>query len=453
MNDRISPPLTAHGIYGGLLSAQGLDLQQREAIRTEVHTWRTDAGTGVTFVEARGLPIVDVVLRFNAGTASVDPPSLAALTLYMLDEGSLRFNAAEHAQRIERLGAVVEKQIRHDYATLSLRSVSTKALLDPAIELFTSLATQPAFPAPALEKVKRQLVLHDAARARQPVHRARSEAYRHLFSGHPYGQPQGSTAQALDAVTPADLRAFHRRAYSATNLEMVVVGDLSRIEAQAMAQRISQALPQGWAAAELPAAPQTSGTSINIEQAGAGNAVLFALPIDVPANDPEYLALKLACEVLSVGSDSRLMKALRKHRGLTYDIYSQLVPKRVGGLFAIEWEIAPPYVKSSQALVEALLHDLVLHGPTEAELQLACQQLAGQLLRTVAQNKRLAELLTETTQERQPADHLNTYNERLAELTPAAVRDVMQRRFDLTRRVLVSVGPAADQQPLPASDQ
>lgn len=453
MNDRISPPPAAHGIYGGLLSAQGLDLQQREAIRTEVHTWRTDAGTGVTFVEARGLPIVDVVLRFNAGTASVDPPSLAALTLYMLDEGSLRFNAAEHAQRIERLGAVVEKQIRHDYATLSLRSVSTKALLDPAIELFTSLATQPAFPAPALEKVKRQLVLHDAARARQPVHRARSEAYRHLFSGHPYGQPQGSTAQALDAVTPADLRAFHRRAYSATNLEMVVVGDLSRIEAQAMAQRISQALPQGWAAAELPAAPQTSGTSINIEQAGAGNAVLFALPIDVPANDPEYLALKLACEVLSVGSDSRLMKALRKHRGLTYDIYSQLVPKRVGGLFAIEWEIAPPYVKSSQALVEALLHDLVLHGPTEAELQLACQQLAGQLLRTVAQNKRLAELLTETTQERQPADHLNTYNERLAELTPAAVRDVMQRRLDLTRRVLVSVGPAADQQPLPASDQ
>ena len=41
----------------------------------------------------------------------------------------------------------------------------------------------------------------------------------------------------------------------------------------------------------------------------------------------------------------------------------------------------------------------------------------------------------------------------LAELTPEAVRDVMQRRFNLTRRVLVSVGPVADQQPLPASDQ
>jgi zinc protease len=69
------------------------------------------------------------------------------------------------------------------------------------------------------------------------------------------------------------------------------------------------------------------------------------------------------------------------------------------------------------------------------------------------QNKPLAELLTETTQQRQPADHQNTYNEGLAELTPEAVRDVLQRRFDLTRRVLVSVGPAADQQPLPASDQ
>jgi zinc protease len=453
MTDNVLAPLAANSIYGGLVSAQGLELDHFEAIKTPVHAWRTDAGSGVKFVEARGLPIVDVKLRFKAGTALSDPPSLAALTLYMLDEGSQRFDAIEHAERLERLGTVVERQIRREHTTLSLRSLSAQALLDPAIDLFTELVAKPAFHNAMLEKIKRQLVLHEASRASLSVLRARSEAYHHLFSGHPYGHPQGSTEQALDAVTTDDLKAFHQRAYSANNLEMVIVGDLSRREAQGIAQRISQALPQGWAAADLPAAPETTGTTINVEQAGASNTILLALPMNVPANNPEFLALVLASEVLGSGLDSRLMKELRQRRGLTYDIRSQLVPLSAGGLFAIEWEIAPQHVTGSQDLVATVLGDFIHQGPTEAELQLARQQLAGQLLRDVAQNNSLATLLTQNTHQRQPDDHLNTYIDRLTALTPEGVREVMQRRFDLTRKVLVSVGPRVDQQPLPAIDQ
>lgn len=453
MNETTVAPLAAPAPYSGLISAQGLDLDHFETITTQVHAWRTDAGTGVKFVEARGLPIVDVVLRFKAGTVQGDQPSLAALTLYMLDEGSQRFDAIEQAQRLERLGAVVSKQIRREHATLSLRSLSSPALLDPAIELFTELVAQPAFDDASLETVKRQLLLHDASRARQPVLRARREVFHHLFSGHPYANPQGSTAQGLATITGDDLKAFHRRAYSATNLEMVVVGDLSRTEAQGIAQRISQALPQGWAAAELPTAPESARATINIEQPGASNALLLALPMNVPANEPEYLALVLASEVLGSGLDSRLMKELRHRRGLTYDIRSQLVPMSAGGLFVIEWQSAPNFVAGTQERVTRLLGDFIQQGPSEAELQLARQQLAGRLLRSVARNNSLATLLTNNIYQRQADDHLNSYIERLAQLTPEVVREVMQRRFDLTRQVLVSVGPVVGQQPLPAIDQ
>jgi zinc protease len=453
MNERTEAPLAAPDLGNGLLSAQGLDLNHFETIKTQVEVWRTDAGTGVTFVEARGLPIVDVMLRFKAGSLQGDQPNLAALTLYMLDEGSQRFDAIEHAQRMERLGAVVDKQIRREHATLSLRSMSTPALLDPAIELFTEMVAQPAFDDTSLETVKRQLLQHDASRAKQPVLRARREVFHHLFSGHPYANPQGSTAQGLATVTRDDLKAFHRRAYSATNLEMVVVGDLSRTEAQGIAQRISQALPQGWAAAELPVTPETTSATINVEQPGASNAVLLALPMNVPANEPEYLALVLASEVLGSGLDSRLMKELRQRRGLTYDIRSQLVPMSAGGLFVIEWEIAPHFVAGTQDRVSTLLADFIRQGPSEAELQLARQQLAGQLLRGVARNNSLAALLTNTTYQRQADDYPNTYIERLTQLTPEVVREVMQRRFDQTRQVLVSVGPLVNQQPLPAIDQ
>ena len=191
MNDvitNVQQPDTTTGIHTGLVSAQGLDLDQFDSPHTPVQAWTTAADTGVKFVEARGLPIVDVVLRFKAGTTQdTSQPGLAALTLYLLDEGSQRNTAAQQAQCMERLGAIMEKQVRLEHATLSLRSVSSQATLDQALELFTDLVAHPAFPAPALEKIKRQMLQHNASREHMPRLRARSEVFRHLFNDHPYG--------------------------------------------------------------------------------------------------------------------------------------------------------------------------------------------------------------------------------------------------------------------------
>ena len=147
------------------------------------------------------------------------------------------------------------------------------------------------------------------------------------------------------------------------------------------------------------------------------------------------------------------MNELRLRRGLTYGIYTRVNAWSAGGLFSAEWDIAPEYVEGSQVLVETLLREFIEQGPTQAELQVARKQLAGQLLRDVAQNKLLAALLTQITQQRQPADFLGSCIERLARLTPADVRAVMQRQLDLSQAVRVSVGPPTAQQPLPATDQ
>ncbi|BDM20505.1 insulinase family protein [Pseudomonas sp. LRP2-20] len=447
-------PTDTTSLYGGLLSAQGVDLDQFESIQTQVQAWTTEAGTAVKFVETRGLPIVDVVLRFKAGTVQdTVHAGLAALTLYMLDEGSQQYTAAQQAEHLERLGAIIEKQIRLEHATLSLRSLSTPAVLEPALALFTDLVAHPAFLSSALHKIKQQLLQSNASRDRRPTLRARSEAFRHLFNGHPYGCPLGSTEQGVAAVTTDDLRAFHQRAYSASNLEMVVVGDLTLDEAQALSRQISQALPQGWSAADLPRVPAATGANLHVEQPGASSAVLVALPLNVLANDSEFPALVLASDVLGEGLESRLMVELRQRRGLTYGVRTRVSPLRAGGLLSVEWEVAPAHVQGSQELVVTLLRDFIEQGPTQAELHVARKQLEGQLLRGVAQNKRLAALLTELTHQRQPDDHLNTYIERIKRLTPAEVRAAMQRHFDLSYNVQVSVGPSVEQQPLPAPDQ
>ncbi len=433
-----------------LTSLHGLDLNHLEPIDTRVQSWTTEAGTRVQFVEARGLPIVDLVLRFGAGIVQdTDKTGLAALTLYMLDEGSDGLTAVEHAAGLERLGAVVTKRLRLEEAVLSLRSLSQRTLLDPALALFGAMAAKPDFLPDALAKVKSQTHAYTASRLKHPSLRARTEAFGYLFNGHPYGNPLGTTPEGVEAVTVDDLRAFHRKAYSANNLHMTLVGDLSTADAQAIAQRISQALPQGWVAASPPAVVEVPGTTLHVEQSGASNRVLLALPMNVPPNDPQYSAMVLANEILTSGLDSRLMTELRQRRGLTYDVHSHISAMRSGGVFMIEWDIASNLVTSTQALVGRLVRRFIEEGPTEAELQMARHQLCGELLRDVAQNKRLASLLSTTARHRQPEGYLNDHNAVLATFTTDAVRETLRRRLDLSHGVWVSVGPTVDQQPLP----
>lgn len=433
-----------------LQSAQGLDFSQFDEIHTQVESWQTQGGTQVRFVRRPELPMVDLVLYFKAGTAlDGDTSGVAALTLHMLDKGTTQLDAAQFAGQIERLGAQVKTNIRLEHSSVTLRCLTTDQVLEPAIELFTTLIATPAFDPGQLAKMKRQLLPYQETRHTTPQLRTRVEAHRHLFAGHPYGNPLGTTAEGIEAATVDQLKAFHQRAYSANNLYIALVGDLPREQAEAIVERITQALPQGWAAAQLPAVPQAANKTIHVELPGASNALVLAVPMNVQPSDPDYPAVVLASEVLGSGLDSRLMQELRLKRGLTYDASTRLAPHDAGGLLNIEWEIASTYITASQALVAELLENFIAHGPTSAELELARHQLAGEFLRSVAGNQSLAELLAGAAQRGLPDNHVNQYIDQLQAVTPEAVRKALQTRLGWPRRVFVSVGPLADQQPLP----
>ncbi|MDT8926380.1 hypothetical protein RBE51_26680 [Pseudomonas taiwanensis] len=69
-----------------LQSVQGRDFSHFDDIRIQVQAWRTQSGTQVRFVRRPELPMVDLMLYFNAGTSlDGDTSGVAALTLHMLD--------------------------------------------------------------------------------------------------------------------------------------------------------------------------------------------------------------------------------------------------------------------------------------------------------------------------------------------------------------------------------
>ncbi|WP_449430707.1 M16 family metallopeptidase [Pseudomonas putida] len=447
------PPLPADAtaaVLGKLSSAGEVDLGQLPPLAREVQRWQTAEGTQVRFVATHSRPMVDLVLRFRAGSAlDAATPGLAALALYCLDQGTTQLDAVQFADQLEGLGAIMSRSVSLDQAVISLRSLSLPALRSSAMQLITQMVAHPALREADLEKIRQRLLSHLLSRTWNSQTRLSDTAMAQLFAGHPYATPYAGTAESLANISAEQLQAFHRKAYSANNLDIGLVGDLSREEAETLVDSLTQALPQDWAALPAPAAPGAVARTIHLDQPGSTTLVTLTLALQVSPSDPDYPALVMSEQILGAGVESRLMQELRMRRALTYNISSSLVPLDACTLLQIEWDIAPEYRDASQALVTSMLECFCEQGPSQAECELALNQVAGKLLRAMADNAQLAKGLAAFSHQGQPTDHPASHVQALALLTPEAIRDTARTWLDALQAVVVTLGPSVAQLPLP----
>ncbi|BBH43792.1 M16 family metallopeptidase [Pseudomonas sp. KU43P] len=418
------------------------DLAKLKLTAPEVHTWRTEEGTQVTLVETHQLPMVDLILNFNAGSRlDGDKPGLAALTMGMLDEGTQDLDARQFAERFEQLGAKYAKSISLSQVTIHLRSM-TSDVFDPALDLIIDMVARPALNSGELDAIKPQLLRMNRQQQADPRQRAQQAAFTHLYGSHAYGSPVYGTAESIGAITSSDVRDFHGQAYSANNLHISLVGDLTRLEAESIASRICLALPQHWAAAEQ-ALPAFNSGNLHLEHDSPGTTLLMLMPADVQPGEADHPALVLANHVLGGMVDSRLFAHLRQHHGMTYAIGSQLAP--LNHLLCINWEVATAFAEASRKQVEDVLLTYISEGPGAAELELARQAMIGDLRRQLATNYSRVKLIAAHGDHWLPADALPTYIERLLAVTPEMAHAAFKSHVDPTQKLIVSVGPTADQ--------
>ena len=89
----------------------------------EIESWQTSRGSKVLYVKAPDLPMVDVRVVFDAGSArDGDLPGLAKFTNAMLSEGAGEWNAAAMALRLEERAIRLGSGSLRDMAWVSLRS-------------------------------------------------------------------------------------------------------------------------------------------------------------------------------------------------------------------------------------------------------------------------------------------------------------------------------------------
>ncbi|MNJ67076.1 hypothetical protein D3C77_632170 [compost metagenome] len=90
-------------------------------------------------------------------------------------------------------------------------------------------------------------------------------------------------------------------------------------------------------------------------------------------------------------------------------------------------------------------------GPSQAECDLAVNQIANKLHHDLANNAELAKQLATDSHQGLAADHLATLLEKLRALTPANLREAAQVWLSHDAEVFVTLGPVTEQLPLPVA--
>ncbi len=409
-----------------------------------IQQWTTTQGMHVLFVEEHTLPMLDVQLDVHAGTAS-DPAGregLAALVAENLNDGTPLHDEDALARLFADLGAVYGVHSDIDRSGVNLRTLSAPATRAAALDGLVEILQTPLFPAAAFERERKRALSALQESLAQPAGLAERAFYPRLFPAHGYGAVV--SAASLERITRDDLAAFYAQHWHAARSVLTLVGDLSRADAEALAERLGAALPAGPAVADpsAPTMPPVSG-ELHIAHPAAQAHILLGQPA-FAYGDPDYVPLMVANYVLGGGGfSSRLTDEVREKRGLTYGVTSQFTPLQSAGTFTIGLETRRDQAGQALALVRKVLDDFVLQGPTAAELRDAKQYLVGSFPLRLDSNHKQLDFVANIGFHQLPLDWASAYPRAIQQVTLAQVRDAVRRRLHPEQMVTVVVGGEA----------
>ncbi len=426
-----------------LLSAAILMSALSAQAAVNIQHWQTNSGAEVYFVENHDLPIVDLSVNFAAGSArdTAEKSGLAGITRYMMTLGAAGMSDEIIANKLADIGAVLGGEFDGDRAALKLRTLSSEREQKQALDVFGKILQKPDFPAAVLAREKARIISGLEESATQPEGMVNKAFMKALYGTHPYSLDESGEIATVAKLSVADLQAFYQQYYRANGAVIAMMGDLSRTQAEAIAESMVSGLPKGPANPTIAQVtyPNTPVTQ-RIAHPASQSHILLGYP-GIKRGDPDLFPLYLGNYVLGGGGFvSRLTEEVREKRGLVYSVYSYFMPMAEVGTFQIGLQTKKEQADEALEIVRATLADFLAKGVTDAELKAAKANVIGGFPMRIDSNSKILDYLAVIGFYTLPLNYLDEYNSKVAAVTMAQIKDAFNRRLKPENFVTVIVG-------------
>lgn len=397
-------------------------------------------GIRAWLVEAHDLPFTALEIRFRGGASLDAPGKRGAINLMTatLEEGAGPMDSQGFAEAREALAAQFGFDVGDDTLNISAQILTENR--DKAVDLLREALINPHFDQVSVDRVRGQVLSIIASDAQDPNAIAGQTFRAQAYGNHPYGSSLNGTVDSVKALTRDDMFDAKARVMARDRLVVSAVGDITAEQLGVLLDHLLGDLP----ATGAPMPPRadlhlTGGVSV-VDYDTPQSVVIFGQQ-GLAMDDPDFFAAYVLNQILGEGGfASRLMNEVREKRGLTYGIYTYLVPKDLAETWQGSFASANEKVAEAIDVTRAEWARAANGQVTDTELSEAKTYLTGAYPLRFDGNDQIAGILAGMQLNGMPIDYINTRNAQVEAVTKADVARVAKRLLDADALRFVVVG-------------
>lgn len=430
--------------FSGLALCVGLNTQGFALAPIKAERWTLDNKARVVFYRAPEVPMVDILIAFEAGSAYDGKQfGLSTLTSQLLDQGTPGMNATAIAERLAQFGAQFNSDNTRDMTVYHLKTLTEPKALLQSTQMVANILQKPSFPRDAFYRERNQLMMSIKQSNESPDTIANRALMENLYPNHPYGHPVDGTLKTVNELQNWQVQRFYKQQYTGEHTLVVIVGDLDAEKAHRISEELVGKLPAvGPHNITIPKALASNSKLTETIPFPSSQTMIRLGQVAVDHNDPEYFALTVGNYILGGGTMvSQLAKELREKRGLTYGVYSQFIPMPAEGPFTVSLSTKASQAEEALGLIQRLVKEFIEKGPSEDELTRAKQFLTGSFPLSLASNNNIANMLLRMEFYHLPQNYLDTYTAHIEGVSIDDIKSAFKHHLNPARMTVVTVGP------------
>ncbi|WP_040727558.1 pitrilysin family protein [Thiomicrorhabdus sp. Kp2] len=407
----------------------------------KIESWYTENGAKVMYVEAKQLPMLDIEMTFDAGSARDGKVwGLASMTSGLLGTTTSKLNEEQVSETFNAIGAQIGSGVTKNSASISLRTLTRPQIMQTALTTFESLVSDTQFSQDIFDREIQRLKVGLKQKAFKPQVISNDKLWETLYANHPYGHPTSGTLDSVEQIDIAKIKAFYKQFYVASNAVVSIVGNVDKAKAKAIANQLTANLPKGTKPPGL-VTPKLEHQQETIKIDFDSTQTYYSLAqLGIERGNPDYVPLFVGNHLFGgAGFGSLLMEEVREKRGLVYSVYSYFAPQKVTGPFLIGLSTKNASALEADKVVRETL-DAFLKDFSEEKLQAIKDNLIGGWPLRMDNNGKILGYISMIGFYDLPLDYLDTFPKLIKQVTKQDVLQAWQKHIKPDHMLEIMVG-------------
>jgi len=337
-------------------------------------------GLRIVVREDHSLPIISMVVVVRGGSGAGDMPGAAHYLEHLTLQGTKHYPdplAPQYA--LEKVGGVSEAVTSRDMTRYQATVESSQAKL--LVDVLADVATGALLNDESFARERPTVLSEIQGMTDDPQALLLNLGYQYSYRSHPYRARTTGTIEDVLRLSVDDVRACYQRRYVPNNMSVVLVGDITSLQAFSLVEAAfgnakTATLPD-WPAAE-PASREIVETHVATDLDGTYQVLAFPAP---PVSDLNgVVATDLLMSLLAGNGDGLLLEQWTKDGIQVYDFGAEFVSARGPGRLMIWALTRPAQAAKLRASTMNLLASLAATPVAAETLERVKERLAADLL-------------------------------------------------------------------------